>query len=151
KQRDIDAALSSFNASLNHLRQRGDVLRQGTVLNNLGLAQLERCDWPAAEAAFVGSLETKRSAGDLLGQATTLINLGRAQAAQGRIAEALKSAEEAERLFERGGDARGRALAQQARERLGQTLLPGARAKGLAWWAWLLLMLGVLLLLAVVL
>jgi tetratricopeptide (TPR) repeat protein len=147
KQRDIDAALSSFNASLDHLRRRGDVLRPGTVLNNLGLAHLERLDWPAAEAAFAGSLETKRSAGDLLGQAATLVNLGRAQAAQGRIVEALKSAEEAEHLFERGGDARGRALAEQARKRLGQALLPGAQAKSLAWWAGLLI---VLLMLAMI-
>jgi tetratricopeptide (TPR) repeat protein len=155
KQRNIDAALTSFNASLDQLRRRGDVLRSGTVLNNLGLTQLERCDWSAAEASFAGSLETKRSAGDVLGQATTLINLGRAQAAQGRIAEALKSVDEAERLFEHGGDARGRARAQQARERLGQrkagagdaqALLQGAPAKRLPWWGWLLIVLGVLLL-----
>lgn len=160
KQRDIDAALTSFNASLDHLRRNGDVLRPGTVLNNVGLAQLERCDWAAAEAAFAGSLENKRSAGDVLGQATTLFNLGRAQAAQDRIAEALTSVEEAERLFERSGDSRGHALAQRFRQRLGQRnasagtaqhLLSGAQVKRLPRWAWLLIVLGVLLLAVIVL
>jgi tetratricopeptide (TPR) repeat protein len=160
RRRDIDAALTSFNASLDHLRRRGDVLRPGTVLNNVGLAQLERCDWPAAEAAFAGSLETKRSAGDVLGQATTLVNLGRAQAAQARIAEALKSVEEAERLFERGGDPRGRARAQQARQQLAQRnagagtpqqLLSRTQVKRLPRWARLLIVLGVLLLAMIVL
>jgi tetratricopeptide (TPR) repeat protein len=154
KQLDVDAALASFNASLDHLRRRGDALRPGTVLNNIGAAHLERSDWPAAEAAFAGSLETKRSAGDVLGQAATLVNLGRAQAAQGRVADALKSVEEAERLYERGGDPRGRALAQQARQRLGQRdtgagdaqhLLSTAQAKRLPPWTWLLIVLCVLL------
>lgn len=159
KQGNIDTALTSFNTSLDHLRRRGDVLRPGTVLNNVGLAQLERCDWPAAEAAFAASLETKRSAGDGLGQATTLLNLGRAQAAQGRIADALTTIEEAERLFERGGDPRGRALAQLALQRLrqrsagagdAQYLVPSRQAKRLPRWVPLLIVLCVLLLILAV-
>lgn len=150
--RDTDAAISSFDASLERLRRDGDALRPGTVLNNLGLARLERCDWPAAEAAFAHSLQTKRAAGDLLGQATTLLNLGRAQAAQGHGAAALKSAEEAEQLFERGGDAKGATLARQARGRLGGTATEAQRTaaeprhSGLPWWAWLVIGIGVVLL-----
>ena len=153
---DIEAAIASFDASLKHLRRRGDALRPGTVLNNLGLARLERCDWAAAEAAFADSLQTKRAAGDLLGQATTLLNLGRAQAAQGHSAAALASAEEAERLFERGGDARRAGVARPARARLADanvTTDPSTVKRqntGLPWWAWLLTVLGVLLVLLIV-
>lgn len=153
---DIDAAIASFDASLYQLRRRGDALRPGTVLNNLGLARMERCDWAAAETAFAESLQTKRAAGDVLGQATTLLNLGRTQAAQGHSAAALKSAEEAERLFERDGDARGAAVARQARARLtdaGFATHASADERqntGLPWWAWLLTVLGVLLLVLIV-
>lgn len=151
--RDTDAAAESFQASLEALRRRGDMLRQGTVLNNLGLTQLERCDWAAAAQAFGASLEIKRTAGDLLGQATTLLNLSRAQAAQGDAAGALDSAVEAQALFDRGGDPRGAALARQARERLASRqagVEPSAaadrREKRLPWWAWVLIVLGLLLL-----
>lgn len=150
--RDTDAAIGSFDASLEQLRRQGDALRRGTVLNNLGLARLERCDWPAAESAFADSLQSKRAAGDLHGQATTLLNLGRAQAAQGRGAAALKSADEAEQLFKHCGDANGAALARQARGRLGATGMEAKRSvvdpprSGLPWWAWMLIVLGVLLL-----
>ena len=114
-------------------------------------AELDRV-YAAAEAAFADSLLTKRGAGDLLGQATTLLNLGRAQAALGRSAAALKSAEDAEQLFERGGDAKGAALARQARGRLGSTGMEAGRdaaeprPNGLPWWAWVLIVFGVLLL-----
>lgn len=152
KLRDFDGAIGSFSASLERLRRDGDALRPGTVLNNLGLARLERCDWPAAEAAFADSLQSKRGAGDVLGQATTLLNLGRAQAAQGHNAQALKSAEDAERLFTQGGDAKGAAAARQARGRLAAAVgedggsAVGPTASGLPWWAWVLIVLGVLLL-----
>jgi tetratricopeptide (TPR) repeat protein len=150
--RNIDGAIASFQASLEELRQRGDVLRQGTVLNNLGLAQLERCDWAAAEATFATSLEIKREAGDLLGQATTLLNLSRTKAAQDNIADALKSAAEAEALFGRGNDLHGQALARQTCERLRQresgAVLSEASAKkrgSLPWWAWVTIALGFLI------
>lgn len=149
---DIDAAIASFDASLFQLRRRGDALRPSTVLNNLGLARMERCDWAACEAAFAESLQIKRAAGDVLGQATTLLNLGRTQAAQGHSAAALKSAEEAARLFERDGDARRADVARQAQARLtdaGFATHPSASKRqnfGLPWWAWLLTVLGVLLL-----
>lgn len=115
---DIDRAIESFRASLDHLNRRGDAIRSGGVLNNLGLAQLERCDWKAAEASLSASLAAKRAAGDQLGQATTLFNLSRAQMCQGHFEDALHSAERAAELYEACGEAHGRTRARMAAARV---------------------------------
>ena len=115
---ETDKAISSFQASLEHLKRLGDAVRAGGVLNNLGLAQLERCDWKAAEATLGESLQSKRAAGDVLGEATTLLNLSKAQGAQERLEDACLSAEKAAASYEIAGDARGRARARLALARL---------------------------------
>jgi tetratricopeptide (TPR) repeat protein len=115
---ETDNAISSFQASLEHLKRIGDAVRAGGVLNNLGLAQLERCDWKAAEETLKESLQSKQAAGDVLGQATTLLNLSKAQAAQEHLEDACVSAEKAAASYETAGDARGRARAQLAQAKL---------------------------------
>jgi tetratricopeptide (TPR) repeat protein len=115
---ETDKAISSFQASLEHLKRIGDAVRAGSVLNNLGLAQLERCDWKAAEETLKESLQSKQAAGDVLGQATTLLNLSKAQAAQEHLEDACVSAEKAAMSYETAGDARGRARAQLAQAKL---------------------------------
>lgn len=168
KLREIESAIASFNASLNHLKSRGDAVRTGGVLNNLGLAQIECCDWKAAEDSFAASLETKRASGDQIGQATTLLNLSRVQLSQERLDDARRSAEQAAALYAAGGDERGRTLAEKATARVlsrprpapgaAQALVgsgsaaaaaqagpaKGAAKRGLPWWAWGAIGLGVL-------
>jgi tetratricopeptide (TPR) repeat protein len=146
KRRDADAAVASFQASLDQLQRDGDALRTGAVLNNLALAQLERCDWSAAEAALRTSLDIKRSTGDLGGQATTLQNLARSLSAQGRAGEALQAADQAAALFAQAGDAQRLQLAQQTRSRMAGLMGGGVptphRNEGLPVWAWVLLVLA---------
>jgi hypothetical protein len=109
-------AIDSFRLSLDYLQRSGDALRPGAVLNNLGLAQLEKTDWSDAQSSFAASLERMRAAGDRGGQATALLNSSRAQVALGDFVAAGDSAERAAKLFREAGDSASaeRALLQSA-------------------------------------
>jgi tetratricopeptide (TPR) repeat protein len=99
-----DEALAKFEAAAASYAEDEDALGQGEMLNNIGVVQRVRQNWPAAEAAFHEALSKFEEAGDDNRRAQVLGNLGDLHAFQGEREEAAKHYSDGAELMAKTGD-----------------------------------------------
>lgn len=99
-----DEALAKFEAASASYAEAGDALGQGEMLNNIGVVQRVRRDWPAAEAAFHEAIGKFEKAGDENRRAQVLGNLGDLHAFKGEREEAAIFYSDAAELMAATGD-----------------------------------------------
>jgi len=89
----------------------GDLVGQGNVWNNLGMAAYYRGDWDATVDAWERSRDTRIRAGDASGAATSVNNLGEVFSDRGNLDQAEEMFRDALRAYEAAGFPIGVALA----------------------------------------
>ncbi|HUG74877.1 MAG TPA: tetratricopeptide repeat protein [Acidimicrobiia bacterium] len=89
----------------------GDLVGQGKVWNNLGMAAYYRGDWNSTVEAWERSRDTQTRAGDAAGAATSVNNLGEVFSDRGDLDRAEEMFRDALRAYEAAGFPTGVALA----------------------------------------
>ncbi|HAX82054.1 MAG TPA: hypothetical protein DCY40_05770, partial [Actinobacteria bacterium] len=89
----------------------GDLVGQGKVWNNLGMAAYYRGDWSSTVEAWERSRDTQTRAGDAAGAATSVNNLGEVFSDRGDLDRAEEMFRDALRAYEAAGFPTGVALA----------------------------------------
>lgn len=107
RQRQVQAALQSWEEALQLYRQSGNRVGEGRILGNFGAVYEALNDYPRAIAAFEDSLEVARDIDDYQGIVFALNNLGHTHERLGNYAEALTYQEEALALAQQRGDREG--------------------------------------------
>jgi class 3 adenylate cyclase/tetratricopeptide (TPR) repeat protein len=91
--------------------QLGDLIRQGNVLNNLGISAYYRGDWDEALRQYRASRDVRERTGDLVGAATEENNIGEILSDQGHYVEARRCFEAAHSTWRAARYPVGEALA----------------------------------------
>lgn len=107
RQRQVQAALQSWEEALQLYRQSGNRVGEGRILGNFGAVYEALNDYERAIAAFADSLEVARDIDDYQGIVFALNNLGHTHERLGNYAEALTYQEEALTLTRQRGDREG--------------------------------------------
>jgi len=107
RQRQVQAALQSWEEALRLYRQSGNRVGEGRILGNFGAVYEALRDYPRAIAAFEESLDVARDIDDYQGIVYALNNLGHTHERLGNYQEALVYQEEALTLTQQWGDRAG--------------------------------------------
>jgi tetratricopeptide (TPR) repeat protein len=99
-----DEALTVFQQSAAGFAEQGDVIRQGEMLNNMGVIYRVRREWETAVTTLTQAQTLFQQAGDMNRQAQTLGNLGDLHAASKKPDDAAHCYSQAAALFAQNND-----------------------------------------------
>jgi CHAT domain-containing protein/tetratricopeptide (TPR) repeat protein len=103
-------AIESYQQALPIYRELGDRIREGRILNNLGLAYINGGQYDQALDVLTPALAIRREVSDRVGEGRTLVNLGLVSYYRGQYSNALELYQQSLTIRREVGDRDGEAI-----------------------------------------